>query len=292
MNDSVSVIIPSCRRTITILSRAVDSVLQQTYPILEIIVVDDNRNDPALSQAIKDFCYEHRLNYISSGGIGGGGARNRGIEVALGEYVAFLDDDDEWLPQKIETQMALFACPNVALVYSRGYTVMTGADGVISRRRYATDLYYKMEVGYPELLMKNYIGTTTQIVVRRDVLQKLGGFDEMLPSRQDYDLCLRVAKKYRCVGADQYLFLHYLHDQGQITSDPQKNMVGYQMLLHKHRADIRCVKGAYRGFCYRIARCARINRSYVTFTKYVLLALLNDPAHASNTIKRCFETKT
>lgn len=288
MNDSVSVVIPSYHRTINTLSRAVESVQRQEYPIWEIIVVDDNRDDLALSNAIKAFCFDHQLKYILSGGIGGAGARNYGINAASGKYIAFLDDDDEWLPDKLTVQMALFTSPGIGLVYSRGYTVTIKTDGTVSQEFYSTDRYYKTTVSYRDLLIKNYIGTTTQIVVRRDILQKLGGFDESLPSRQDYDLCLRVAREYCCVGADRYLFIHYLHNEGQITADPHRNMVGYQMLLYKYRNDICRVEDAYRGFCYRIARYARIDRSYVVFAKYVLLALLDSPFRACETIKKCF----
>lgn len=288
MNDSVSVIIPSYRRTTDILAKAVKSVRQQTYPVSEIIIVDDNDDDFALSGSIKEFCLTQRLKYVQSGGIGGAGARNRGVRAASGEYIAFLDDDDEWLPEKLKMQMALFTSSEIGLVYSRGYTITTRPDGTIHQEHYATDGYYKMEVNYQDLLIKNYIGTTTQIVVRREVLQEIRGFDETLPSRQDYDLCIRIAKKYRCVGADQYLFRHHLHNKGQITADPHRNMVGYQMLLNKYKKDIHRIDGAYRGFCYRIVRCARDNRSYAALAKYTFLALLHEPFHASETIRKCF----
>lgn len=288
---SVSVIIPTYRRTVDVLERAVDSVLKQTCLPSDIIVVDDNSEDSLLSQDIEAYCRTCRLRYILSGGLGGAGARNHGIQAAFGEYVAFLDDDDQWLPEKLEMQLPLFVSPDVGLVYSRGYTVTEGEGCPMSRKPYATDAYYKTEVCYQDLLLKNYIGTTTQLVVRRSILQTLGGFDESLPSRQDYDLCLRIAKVSRCVGADCYLFVHNIHTQGQITADPGKNMIGYEMLLNKYREDICQVKGAYRNFCYRIARCARAKRNYAVFTKYLLLALLNDPAQSGNTIKKCFNLK-
>lgn len=289
MNYSVSVVIPSYHRTIETISRAVTSVRQQNYPVLEIIIVDDNEKDHALSMAIKMYCHNNCLKYIHSGGLGGSGARNRGISAASGDYIAFLDDDDEWLPDKLSMQMSLFSSTDIGLVYSRGYTVTEKSDGTIVKSPYATEQYYKTSVSYADLLCKNYIGTTSQIVVRRDAVQKLGGFDETLPSRQDYDLCLRIAKEYTCIGADQHLFIHYIHNNGQITADPHTNMVGYQRLLQKYKSDIRLVEGAYRRFCYRIARCARKNRSYVTFFRYFLLALLDSPSHAIETIKKCFQ---
>lgn len=289
--NSVSVIIPSYRRPTTVLAKAVESVQLQKHPVLEIIVVDDNKNDPVLSHSIRKFCQDNKMKYISSGGIGGAGARNRGIDVARGEYIAFLDDDDIWLPEKLSEQIELFSDSSVGLVFSRGYTVTKQLDGTLSWEYYATDSYYKPQVGYQDLLLKNYIGTTTQLVVRRDILRRLGGFDEALPSRQDYDLCLRVAKEYRCIGSNKYLFIHYLHGEEQITANPSMNLIGYQMLLNKYYNDICHVPEAYCGACYRIARFARLDRSYGVFTKYMLLAILKDPFHIGKTIKKCFGLK-
>lgn len=288
MTNSISVIIPSYRRTTAVLAKAVESVQLQKHPVSEIIVVDDNKNDPALSHSIKKFCKDYQAKYISSGGVGGAGARNRGIDAATGKYIAFLDDDDIWMPEKLSAQMVLFTDPSVGLVFSRGYTVTIKQDGTSSWEYYATDSYYKPQVSYQDLLVKNYIGTTTQLVVRRDILRKLGGFDETLPSRQDYDLCLRVAKEYRCIGSNEYLFIHYLHGGEQITANPHVNLVGYQMLLNKYHNDICHVPGAYCGACYRIARFARLDRSYGVFAKYMLLAILRDPFHIGKTIKKCF----
>lgn len=285
MKKSISVIIPSYRRATTFLAKAVESVKNQTYPVSEIIIVDDNKNDPDLSRSIKIFCRNCQVKYISSGGIGGAGARNCGIDVAAGEYVAFLDDDDVWLPDKLKVQMELFTSPSVGLVFSRGYTATEGIGGTLSWGNYATDSYYKTEVNYQDLLVRNYIGTTTQIVVRKSVLQKIGGFDKTMPSRQDYDLCLRVAREYRCIGSEQYLFIHYLHSGEQITSSPHRNLIGYKMLLDKYYNDIRCVQGAYGSACRRISRFARLNRSYGVFVKYMLLAILDNPSQMGKTIK-------
>lgn len=289
MNKLVSVVIPSYNRTTTTLKRAVESIYRQSYPELEVIVVDDNKDRPVLSKDIKEFCLPYGIRYIRSNGLGGAGARNVGIRTAVGEYIAFLDDDDEWLPEKLSSQIKLFADPDVGLVYSRGYTIIVKADGTISRRCYATDSYFLTEVGYQDLLRKNYIGTTTQIVVRRNILLKIGGFDESLPSRQDYDLCLRIAQEYRCIGVDSYLFNHYIHNSGQITADPHRNMVGYQMILRKYKKDICCRKNTYCGFCYRIARCARADRSYFIFLRYTFLACINNPRHFRKAFKKCLE---
>lgn len=287
MNNSISVIIPTIDRTVDTLNLAVQSVKKQKLPVSEIIIVDDNdTNHSALSANITNYCHENNLIYIQTGHVGAAAARNTGINSASGEYIAFLDDDDIWLPDKLFVQMPLFSESNVGLVYSRGYTINTKNDKKAVKTPYATDNYFKTEVFYQDLLIKNYIGTTTQLVIRKSVLAEIQGFDETLPSRQDYDLCLRVARHYRCVGADKYLFIHYIHSEKQITANSRINMIGYQLLFKKYKADIYKIKDAPRKWCYRIMRYAREDSSYIVFVKYLFIAIINSPLKFKETIKK------
>lgn len=121
---------------------------------------------------------EKNLIYTKSDNVGAAAALNVGIAIAKGAYIAFLDDDDIWLPNKLQMQMPLFSEHNVGLVYSRGYTVTTENQNNVLATPYATDRYNKMEVHYNDLLEKNYIGTTSQLVVRRAILMQIQGIDE------------------------------------------------------------------------------------------------------------------
>lgn len=288
MNNLISVIIPTSDRVIDILNNAVQSAKKQILPIDEIIIVDDN-SDNVLSQNILSYCHKNNLVYISSGNVGAAAARNIGITIAKGEYIAFLDDDDVWLSNKLLLQMPLFSEFNVGLVYSRGYTVKTDNHDNKLTIPYATDCYYKTEVCYKDLLEKNYIGTTSQLVVRKSVLTQINGFDESLPSRQDYDLCIRIARNYRCLGVDEYLFLHYIHSTEQITANAYNNMKGYQLLFQKYRSDIFQINDAPRKWCYRITRYALASSSYVVFIKYLFIAIAFNPFIAWDTIKSVFK---
>ena len=288
MNNFISVVIPTSCRTISILNNAVQSVKEQSLPVYEIIIVDDN-NDNTLSQNIILYCQGNNLIYAASGNAGAAVARNVGINIAKGTYVAFLDDDDVWLSNKLQMQMPLFSAPDVGLVYSRGYTVKTNNSENALTEPYATDRYYKTEVHYNDLLEKNYIGTTSQLVVRRSVLMQINGFDESLPSRQDYDLCLRIARHYRCVGVDDHLFLHYIHGKNQITANANINMKGYQLLFQKYKSDIYQIKEAPRKWYCRIARWALASSSYAIFINYLFLAISDNPHKIKETIKKCFE---
>lgn len=287
MKDVISVVIPTFCRTTNMLNNAVQSVKKQTIPVCEIIVVDDNK-DNSLSEKISLYCQENDLTYIASGNVGAAAARNIGVNIAKGDYIAFLDDDDIWLPNKLLIQMPLFLNSDTGLVYSRGYTIKLNDDGRALKMPYATDCYYKMEVHYKDLLEKNYIGTTSQIVAKKSVLLQINGFDESLPSRQDYDLCLRIARYYRCLGADEYLFLHNIHSDNQITANEVTNMQGYILLFQKYRADIQRIKDAPRKWCYRIMHYALASKSYGVFIKYLFMAILYNPFKIIETIKKCF----
>lgn len=291
MNKSISVVIPTSCRTIQSLNNAVQSVLAQSLFVYEIIIVDDN-SEKTLSKNIFSYCCKNKLVYIASNNVGAAAARNVGINIARGSYIAFLDDDDIWLPNKLQLQIPLFSEENVGLVYSRGYTIHTDMPNKTIIMPYSTDSYYKTEVTYNNLLEKNYIGTTTQLVVKKSVLIHINGFDESLPSRQDYDLCLRIARYYRCLGVDDYLFMHYIHSSNQITASAYINMRGYQMLFEKYKSDIYQIDDAPRKWCYRITRYASASSSYRIFFKYFLLAIIDKPNKAIETIKKCFNLKT
>lgn len=288
MDNLISVIIPTSSRNTGVLNNAVKSVKQQTLTVYEIIVVDDN-NIQELSSEIVSYCHENKIKYIASGKVGAAAARNIGINAAKGNYIAFLDDDDTWLPNKLQLQMPLFTHSNVGLVYSRGYTVKIDDQGKSISTPYTTDYYYKTEVYYRDLLEKNYIGTTSQLVVKKSVLVQINGFDETLPSRQDYDLCLRISRNYRCLGVDDYLFLHYIHGGEQITSNAYNNMKGYQLLFQKYKSDICQVKDTPRKWYYRIMRYALANSSYFIFIKYLFLAIVSNPFKVRSTIKNALK---
>lgn len=270
------------------LNNAVQSVKNQSMSVDEIIIVDDN-NCNSLSENILLYCQENNLTYVASGNVGAAAARNVGINIAHGTYIAFLDDDDIWLSNKLLMQMPLFSGSNVGLVYSRGYTVKTDDNGSTIQMPYSTDRYYKTEIQYKDLLEKNYIGTTSQLVVKKSVLMQVKGFDKSLPSRQDYDLCLRIARHYRCLGVDNYLFLHNIHGGVQITANSNINMKGYQLLFKKYKSDIYQIKDAPRKWCYRITHHALASKSYAVFIKYLLIAIIYNPFKVKETIKKCFK---
>ena len=193
-HPTVSVIIPTFNRPKELL-RAVRSVLSQDYAEVEILVVDDNPPDSEArrltTEALDgmDSCIKH---IQTPGSLGGAGARNVGIQAARGAFVAFLDDDDEWLKGKLRKQMALFET-----VPDHVGSIDTGFMEVDERKGTTREVKPGLKGWiFEDLLVKSRgrAPKLSSMVVRTAVLREAGGFDSDLPSRQDLDLYLRLAR--------------------------------------------------------------------------------------------------
>ncbi|MHB1357073.1 MAG: glycosyltransferase family 2 protein [Anaerolineae bacterium] len=198
----VSVIITTHNRA-RLLPRALHSVLDQTYSSLECIIVDD-----ASSDETPDVVRQHQDSRISyyrhESNRGASAARNTGILQARGELIAFLDDDDEWLPTKLEKQVALMeASPDqVGVAYCTHYAVYPGANSrmeVLKPSTFVGNIYLKLLCGWGP-------ATGSSALVKREVFQTCGLLDETLQSYTDYDLWLRVSQRYLFVCVPESLF--------------------------------------------------------------------------------------
>lgn len=224
----VTVVIPTRNRA-CLLPVAIRSALGQTMRDLEVIVVDD-ASDDGTAEAVAAFS-DPRLSYIRlESRRGGSAARNLGIGRARSEFVAFLDDDDEWLPEKLELQMECFhrGGPEVGVVYS-GYAVVDLESGRVVARKVAErrgDLSR-------DLLVRNVVGGTSSVVVRRSCLERAGLFDERLPSFQDYDLWLRLSRECRFDFVERDLLKYSVHNR-KIWCDLTALENGIVLMREKH----------------------------------------------------------
>ncbi len=228
----VSAIITTCRRDPEIVNTALHSVMAQTYKDLEIIVVDDSPLDfdgrDAVRRTIMDSC--STVRYISHGeNRGAPAARNTGIREAKGEYVAFLDDDDEWLPEKIEEQIKGFTTEKIALVYS-GFIIH---DEIHHTQFISKRIYHSGKV-YFDLLELNFIGSTSVPLIRKEYLEAIGGFDESLESRQDLDVYLRLAKEYEINYVPGEWVIRHWHRGKRITTVPSARLQGTMRVIEKN----------------------------------------------------------
>lgn len=223
----VSVIIPTYNRAVH-LKKSIQSVLDQTYTNIEVIVVDGPSSDNT-AEVVKGFV--GKIKYIKENEAkGAGAARNRGLELAEGEYIAFQDSDNEWLPEKLEKQMQAFmsAERDIGMIYT-GYTKITN-----NIKKYYPQTYIKKKSGeiFNELLSGNYIGCQT-VVVRKECLIKVGAFDERLPTIEDWDLFLKIAKKYKILCINEPLVISYILPDS-ISVDLTKMIAASKVILQNH----------------------------------------------------------
>ncbi len=235
----VSVVITTYRRHFDDIMPSIRSVLGQTYGCIEVILVDDNGRGSEYQTEIEnglkssDECRD--VVYIPNDRNSGAQvSRNAGILKSRGEFVAFLDDDDIWLDDKIEKQMQVMDTTDAGLVFSKGWLVsVTGSSE--DRKPYNMSSCFVGKLDFSDLSYGDYIGTTTQVLVRRSVFANVGLFDIDQPARQDYEMWIRISEKYTCIGVPEYLFLHYHHQGEQISKNPRKSNIGYKRIYRKYR---------------------------------------------------------
>jgi glycosyltransferase involved in cell wall biosynthesis len=190
---SVSVVVPAWRAAGTI-ARTLASVAAQTVPPLEAIVVDDGSDDGTsdAAEACRPLMGAVALVVVRQDNAGAGGARNRAIELAHGELVAFLDADDEWLPDKLERSLEKFAA-DPGLDFVSHDVVAVAEDGGETIRDTARHFRGDPLVA---LFKRGFVGTST-VVARRAAVVAAGGFEPALRAAQDHDLWLRLAARGR-----------------------------------------------------------------------------------------------
>lgn len=254
----VSVVIPTYNRAGTIRT-AIDSVLAQTYPHTEIIVVDDGSTDETY-QLLKTYQQERKIIYLTQGNSGPAAARNHGIKMAHGEFVAFLDADDHWLPEKLAKQMPLFGTSEVGLVYSDMQLVGDRSglfSGLIKNG-------YKRGSVLKSLIYENFVPTST-VVARSILFSETSLFlDDRyhVPIGEDYYFWLHLAALSSFDFIDEPLVEYMIHS-GQISAgrlESYKSLVflfskllasplfrPYRLPLFVRYAEVYC-KSAYTRF--------------------------------------------
>lgn len=206
----VSIIIPAYNAQKTIL-KTISSVRQQTHTDWELIVINDGSTDNTseIAKSITD----SRIQIFDYPNSGVATARNRGIERATGDYIAFLDADDTWTSNKLELQLkALQQNPQASVAYSWTYFLYE-ATGVCSP---SEQIYYQGNV-YRELLSNNFLCSGSNPLIRSAAINSVGFFDSSFPHCADWDYYLRLAAKYEFVVVPQHQ-IYYLQSGSSMTS--------------------------------------------------------------------------
>lgn len=225
---TVSVVIPTYNRA-NLLKRAIKSVLNQEFKDFELIIVDDASSDNTFE--VVESIEDGRIRYLRlKENSGGPVARNIGIKKARGEFIALLDDDDEWLPKRLDVQIKKFENldKKVGVVYGGFYYVSQQDGRILGKRlpKYRGDIYGR-------LLRENFIGSPT-LLIRRTCFKKAGLFDPKLTSSQDWDMWLRIAKHYKFDYVNEIVAKYYVHGK-QISFNMKKYIPGREMFIKKHK---------------------------------------------------------
>jgi len=285
----VSVVIPTYKRS-EFLLRALESVLGQTWTDIEAVIVDDNGEGSEYRAATQKSLDEHYgsdprvKRVLNAKNMGGALARNEGIKAASGEYITFLDDDDIFLPNKVQVQ--------VEAMMANGWEMsfmdcdIHNQDGVlVDQRRHPVDTHPKNE----DLLIRHLVDPLTPTdtyMYRAEALRRIGMFDDVLTA-QEYLLMLKSINSGLKIGyIKQSLVVQYIHD-GERMSFGKNKVTGELYLLSVKKKYFHLLTGKQRRFivCRHHAvlffACLK-RREYASALKHMVLAGLTSPAIAIN----------
>jgi len=223
MTELVSVVVTTCNRK-GMLKRALDSVINQSYQNLEIIVIDDGE---ALSA--KDTCENYndsRIRYYNNEiNLGACASRNRGISLANGAYITGLDDDDSFTVNRIESLSSQYDSRYSFVTSNTLEIKIKGDKKLFSRRR---------EIGQKDMLWGNCVGT--QIFTETFKLKEIGGFDESLSSAQDADVWLRMLEKWgSALRTEECMYHLYTDHEAPRISTSSRKVKGLKDFFSKHQ---------------------------------------------------------
>lgn len=254
----VSIVIPSYRRP-DLIVRAVKSALDQSYGNTEILVVDDNgRGHPEQRSTeevlLREICDDRVRYLVNENNLGGGGARNVGITNANGQFVALLDDDEDWLPEKIEKQVQCFLRSNsdVGVVDTGFYDILS--DGT------TVEHYPEMQGGIlDQLIFKRgrRAPKLSTILCKRTVLTEVGMFDVRFRARQDLDLYIRLARVCRFESVPELLATKRADADTRISGNLASRIQGSRLLYEKIRTDLAERPSAHAAYLFREASLLR-----------------------------------
>ncbi len=237
MENSISVVIPTHNRPDG-LAAAVKSVFNQTLLPKELIVVDDG-SEPKVTKEIFNGCPDGLMAKLIRNEIpmGAPNARNRGIKEVSGEWVAFLDDDDEFFKEKI-------GVVNIMIIKNQHIDVFYHPSEInLIRENIKYISGAKDAQKYPnlvkQLLIKNIIGGTSMVIIRKSLLAMVKGFDETLPANEDKELFIRLAKQKARFFFINNPLTKYHHDTKtqSITHSHEKGQAAMELIKEKHATD-------------------------------------------------------
>lgn len=283
----VSVVVPTYNRA-QLVCDALDSVAAQTWRPIEIVVVDDGSTDASREAIVEwrernedqslSLCYIHQANQ------GQNAARNTGIAAARGEFIAFLDSDDVYLPAKLEKQVALLARHKE---FGAAYCGIVDVDLRDGARRILPHAYPQGQL-FERLLVRDITAPTSTYLIRRTVIEDVGALCSEIDGRTDWEMTLRIARRYPIGAVAEPLIEFRAHEGPRTMANRQREIGGYRYIREKYRAELAALplgrRMAARSAYYR--RMGRVQfhggLSWPRALGYQLAALANGPGDFDN----------
>ena len=247
---TVATVIPVRNRPKFIL-RALESVGSQTYPSSETIVVDDASTDetPHIVEELSKKVNNLILLRLTER-VGAAKARNIGADAAESDLLAFLDSDDRWLPKKLERQIKEFKSDKEIVAVSCGALEVTD--------KYSFQHIPSSEISLIDLYRSERLGTCSAIVIPKRAFAEIGGFDTSLPSCQDWDISVRLARIGKIRVVQEVLIEHYRHNGERISNNKSDVLAGHNIVFNKiygmlsDQMLIRMLRGGHEGILAEI----------------------------------------
>ncbi|WP_010648178.1 glycosyltransferase [Oceanobacillus massiliensis] len=279
----VSVIIP-CFNSGEWMGETLSSVFDQTYPNIEVIVIDDGSTDNTKEIVLN---YSDEILYYYQKNKGPSAARNLGAKKARGKYIAFLDSDDVWEDNKLSLQVGyLEKNKNVQLVFSNVNLINEKGEHLYSH-------FNRVPIGKKEIIMKFFLGEITMntptIVVKRDSLLNVGGFDEELPLREDHFFLMMMTHKYEIFHFKELLV------NRRVSTKSMSNSLNVEKIFKMNEPFIlksvkkfpflsNYKKNVYSRVYSAIARGYWKKRNYLKALLYIIKSIYNKPLKLRNYI--------
>jgi glycosyltransferase involved in cell wall biosynthesis len=274
--QKVSVVIPTYNYG-RFISEAIESVLRQTYPIFEIVVVDDGSTDNTEEIVAK---FGDKVKYIKQKNGGVGLARNTGVRHSTGEFIAFLDADDIWLPHKIERQVQLLQKDGEVGLVTVGMREF-GKDGkTITKYQTGQNGWCAENI---LLLGAGIAAPGSSLLIKRDVFERVGGYDEMkdMHPSEDWEFCYRVARRFKLAFLPELLVEYRNHGNNghlQIPKFERAMLLAFEKTFVDNSGEIQKLKRQSYGALHRILAGSYFRAGdYTQFIKHSLKSFWLSP---------------
>ncbi len=278
----VSVIIPNYNY-VSYVSEAIDSVLAQDYPNLEIIVVDDGSSDNSRS-VIESYGGDVKGVFQQNQGVAA--TRNNGVAACNGEFVAFLDADDAWMPTKLSRQIEKFADAHVGLVHV-GVAEIDGSGAVVGENIAGRE----GKVAHDLLLLRPVIlGGGSGVMIRRRIFDEIGGFDTRLSTSADWELYYRIASRCEVAFVPEALVRYRFHGSNMhnnIEAMEHDVRIGFAKAFEDDSADVRAIKSEAVGSFHTMLAGSYFHQAkYIKFVNHAIASIWHRPSNITSFFAR------